>query len=65
MLAFDQLPKDVRTMMTDMNFNVDANDVLTLHQRGYSTARIRQILIDVQTSKHRADAEDGHVMRQR
>lgn len=65
MIAFDRLPSDVRRMLTELDFNYAADQVLILHEAGYSAEQIRERLIRHQTEKHRADAASGAIPLQR
>jgi len=59
MSSFDELPSDVRRMLTELDFNWNADDALVLHNMGWDAERIRRKLIDMELAKHRRDAEDG------
>ena len=59
MSSFDELPSDVRRMLTELDFNWNANDALFLHNMGWNAERIRGKLVQMELAKHRRDAEDG------
>lgn len=52
MFAHDQLPSEVRVMLTKLAFNFNAEHVLELHRRGYSAALIRQTLVQIECRVH-------------
>lgn len=65
MPAFDQLPRDVRAMLRELDFNFKADDVLYLHEQGWSCSQIRRKLEDIALTKHRTEAAQGHVALQK
>ena len=65
MSAFDQLPREVRVMLTRLDFNWNAEHALVLHRQGWDAVRIRTMLVQMEVNKHRADAKGGMIMMQR
>lgn len=52
MSAHDQLPSEVRVMLTKLAFNFNAEHVLIMHRQGYSVAMIRHRLLIIEQQEH-------------
>ncbi len=61
MRAFDQLPRELRVLLVELDFNWSASQTLTLVRHGYSIQAIRGMLLQSERAQHSKAVQVGVV----